>query len=376
MALPSPACGGSLPAPPRPQRSSLTSLTSPVGREKADGWRRAALTARVLCPLSCRGRSHLPSLSGDAAVTPCLCSGLHRDVFSAPRGQHPCSQPCQEETHPQLLAAVGRGGEERERGCGPTVQQALVGPVSPWWGHCGSHGHWGSAQASSGSIRRVPPVLPVPPDPPGWLLLGQAVPRGRGSCGSREGPCLWVPALPVCWGVSRVPLLPRAGHGAPEAGAATVHQPQDSWAPGRGKVLEGSWMSGEGTVLEGLWVPGESGGGGGFCWKRFLFLQWCGTNPAEQSRPHTRDAGQGLDGHPSGQEQEQRDVSAPPPSVPAQRVTDPAPALLPACHLSPHQPGCSSSEGLQRRWAEKEASDSRLREKKILPEQNLRWPGD
>lgn len=111
MALPSSACGGSLPAP----GTAAALQTRPVG------WRwleESSAHRKVLWPLSCRARSHLPCPSSAAAVTPCLCSGLQRDVFAAPRGQHPCSQACQEETHPQLLVPVeGEGGKLQPNLC-------------------------------------------------------------------------------------------------------------------------------------------------------------------------------------------------------------------------------------------------------------------
>lgn len=227
-------------------------------------------------------------------------------MFSAPRGQHPRSQAWQEETHPQLLAAVRRGGEG---GCSPTCAAAAgrsgVPVVGTVW--VTQPGGWGSAQASSRSIWRVPPVPPVPPDPPRRLLLRQAVPRGRGSCGSQEGPSvsgsLPCPCAGMCLGClccrqDTVPLKPGLSLSISHGSCRFL---------GRGGCL-GSWMSGEERVPEGLWVPGESVGGGGFCWIRLLFLRRCSTNPAGQSRPHTRDAGQGLDGQASGQEQEQRDV--------------------------------------------------------------------
>lgn len=78
MALPSSACGGSLPAP----GTAAALQTRPVG------WRwleESSAHRKVLWPLSCRARSHLPCPSSAAAVTPCLCSGLQRDVFAAPR---------------------------------------------------------------------------------------------------------------------------------------------------------------------------------------------------------------------------------------------------------------------------------------------------
>lgn len=282
-----------------------------------------------------------------------------RCVFSAPGSASPLAGLAGGDAPTAVSGgAKGRGGEG---GCSPTCAAAAgrsgVPVVGTVW--VTQPGGWGSAQASSRSIRRVPPV---PPDPPGRLLLRQAVPRGRGSCGSQEGPSvsgsLPCPCAGMCLGClccrqDTVPLKPGLSLSISHGSRGFL---------GRAGCL-GSWMSGEERVPEGLWVPGESIGAGGFCWIRLLFLQRCSTNPAGQSRPHTRDAGQGLDGQASGQEQEQRDVSSPPAPVPAQRGTEPAPAPPLARHVSPHQPDCSSGEGLQLSWAEKQASDSRLREK-------------
>lgn len=170
MALPSSACGGSLPAP----GTAAALQTRPVGwrwLEESSAHRQSALAAQLPGPeppalsQQCRGR-HAVFMQRFAAR--CVCS--------AP-GQHPCSQACQEETHPQLL--VGRGG--REAAARP-VQQPRVGPVS----HDGdSVGH------TSGSTWRVPPVLP---DPPGWLLGGCA--KGWGVLRYPGGSiCLWCPCL-------------------------------------------------------------------------------------------------------------------------------------------------------------------------------------
>lgn len=241
MALPSPACGGSLPAP---ATAAALQPERPEGREVAGGEQRSAPKRSAR---SCRGRSHLPSASGDAAVTPCLCSASHRDVFAAPRGQHPCSQPCQQDRiHSCSWRWEGEGSEAAAR----PVQQPLAEPVSPPWGQCGSPGP-GTVPSSllhpSGGCLRSP----------GMALAQAGCAKGWGVLWQPGGSiCLWV-SLSVCRDVSRVPLLP-AGRAAPCAGTGAVQRPQEPRAPGKGRVLERSWMSGEGTVPEGLWVPGDS----------------------------------------------------------------------------------------------------------------------
>lgn len=105
MALPSSACGGSLPAP----GTAAALQTRPVGwrwLEESSAHRQSALAAQLPGPeppalsQQCRGR-HAVFMQRFAAR--CVCS--------AP-GQHPCSQACQEETHPQLLVPVeGEGGK-------------------------------------------------------------------------------------------------------------------------------------------------------------------------------------------------------------------------------------------------------------------------
>jgi len=107
-----------------------------------------------------------------------------RDVFSATRGQHPCSQACQEEIHSQML--MGRW--EEEGGCSPALTARASSPGVP---------ATGSAWARHGQrVGAVPGLLP--PDPPGMP---------PGVTPARADPSGVRPPVNACWGV------PRAGRG-------------------------------------------------------------------------------------------------------------------------------------------------------------------
>lgn len=320
MALPSPACGGSLPAP---ATAAALQPERPEGREVAGGEQRSAPKRSAR---SCRGRSHLPSASGDAAVTPCLCSASHRDVFAALRGQHPCSQPCQQDRiHSCSWRWEGEGSEAAAR----PVQHPLAEPMSPLWGQCGSPGTGavsGSLLHPSGGCLRSQ----------GWLLLRQTVPRAGGSCGSQEGPSVSgcpCPCAGMCLGClccrqDVVPLVP---------GPALSSGHRSRGLLGRGGCWRGHGCLGRGRCRRGCgclgtvpwwWILLDS----------FAFPVVVQHKPSRsEPAPHQgRRAGSGWTLQWAGGR------FSSPSHVPAQRGTEPAPAPPPAWHLSPHQPGCSS----------------------------------
>lgn len=172
MALPSSACGGSLPAP----GTAAALQTRPVGwrwLEESSAHRHSALAAQLPGPeppalsQQCRGR-HAVFMQRFAARCVCSAPGSASLLAGLSGGD--------------ASTAVGAGGRGGREAAARPVQQPRVGPVS----HDGdSVGH------TSGSTWRVPPVLP---DPPGWLLGGCA--KGWGVLRYPGGSiCLWCPCL-------------------------------------------------------------------------------------------------------------------------------------------------------------------------------------
>lgn len=160
MALPSPACGGSLGG----RESAGAEQRSPPGRSArpAAGAGAAARSQRG------RPAAFVPRPPRGALPAPRVSSPARRLVRR--RRIHSCSCRWEGEggCSPTRAAASGRAGV-------PTVAYR-------------SHRHRGGARLSSGSIRRVPP------DPPGWLFPRQAVPRAGGPVAARRvhlspGPC-------------------------------------------------------------------------------------------------------------------------------------------------------------------------------------------
>lgn len=161
-------------------------------------------------------------------------------------------------------------------------------------------------------------------------------------------------------GCSRVPLLP-AGRGAPGAGAAAAHQPQDSWAPGflgRGHCRRGCGCLGRVSVVV------DSVG--------HVCFSCSGAAQTQQGRAGPTPGTQGrvwMD-TPVGRSRRGGTFQLPQPlSLPSVGRSQPQPRrLLGNCHLSPHQPGCSSSEGLSSAGQRKRLLTPGLA-KKFLPEQ-------
>lgn len=219
---------------------------------------RSAAGAGAPCPLAAVTR---PSRRVYAAVCTAMC--LQRPGVSIPAR----SLVRRRRIHSCWWRWEGEGREAAAR----SVQQPLA-DLSPWWGQCGSHRHWGSAQASSGSIQRVPPV---PPDPRGWLLLRQAVPRAGGFCGSQEVPgSLPCPCAGTC------------------LGAFAAGRTRCPWSRGcrcpSAAGLVGSWEGeGAGGVV-GVW--GREGAGGavgarGECQWCWILLDAFGFPAAVQHKP-------------------------------------------------------------------------------------------
>lgn len=119
-------------------------------------------------------------------------------------------------------------------------------------------------------------------------------------------------------------------------------------------------MSGEGTVPEDAWgVSVVVNSVGHIC------FSCSGAAQTQQVRAGPTPGTQGrvwMD-TPVGRSRSRGTFQPPPAPVPAHCETEPVPAPPPAWHLSPPQPGCSSSEGNQFLWTQKETSDSQLRGK-------------